>query len=270
VGYYVEVERGVKLYVEDVGAGRPVLFIHGWPVDHRMFEYQTTHLPGYGFRCIQPDLRGFGRSDQTWTGYTYDRLSDDIRVIIDTLRLSSVKLVGFSMGGAIAIRYMRRHAGHNVSQLLLLAAAAPAFTQRPGYPYGMTKEEVNKLIEAGYKDRPKMLESFGEIFFASKVSPAFRSWFHSLGLKASNRGTAATAVSLRDEDCSPDLPYIRVPTAIFHGVSDKVCPFAFARLLNKGIKGSVLHRFERSGHAIFYDELDLFNRRFFSELSAYP
>lgn len=68
LNYYVQVERGIKLYVEEIGAGWPIIIVHGWPVNHKMFEYQTTHLPKYGFRCIQIDLRGFGHSDAPWAG----------------------------------------------------------------------------------------------------------------------------------------------------------------------------------------------------------
>ncbi len=260
VGYYIEVERGVKLYVEDVGTGVPIVFLHGWPLDHRMYEYQTTQLPKYGFRCIQIDLRGFGKSDAPWTGYGYDRMADDVRIIIDTLKLKQVRMAGFSMGGAIAIRYMSRHDGHRVSQLLLLAAAAPAFTQRPGYPYGMTKEQVNQLIAQINTDRPQALEKFGQLFFASQISPSFRNWFNSLGLDASPHGTIAGAVSLRDEDLRADLPRVNAPTYIFHGVKDQICPFVFAELMHQGIRNSALLRFEQSGHGIFFEELELFNR----------
>lgn len=268
MGYYIDVDRGVKLYVEDMGSGAPVVMIHGWPLNHRMYEYQVNHLPKYGFRCIQIDLRGYGKSDAPWSGYGYDRLADDICVVMNTLQLNHVRLVGFSMGGAIAIRYMSRHQGHRVSQLLLLAAAAPAFTQRPGYPYGMTKDAVNQLIAQTYRDRPQMLEQFGQLFFASQVSPSFRNWFHSLELDASSIGTIEGAVSLRDEDMRSDLPRIQAPTTIFHGALDQICPFVFAQLMNQGIRNSTLLRFEQSGHAIFYDELDRFNHSFLQVLQS--
>lgn len=269
MGYYITVERGVKLYVEDVGMGVPVVMIHGWPLDHRMYEYQVNQLPKVGFRCIQIDLRGYGKSDTPWTGYDYDRMADDICVVLGALQLDHVRLVGFSMGGAIAIRYMSRHQGHRVSQLLLLAAAAPVFTQRPDYPYGMTKEAVDLLIAQCYRDRPQMLEQFGQLFFASQVSPSFRSWFHTIGVDASSIGTIASAVSLRDEDLRSDLPRIHAPTTIFHGVLDQVCPFVFAQLMNQGIRNSQLLRFEHSGHGIFYDELELFNRNLIQVLQSH-
>ncbi|TMV50911.1 alpha/beta hydrolase [Paenibacillus mesophilus] len=266
MGFYVEVEKGVKVYVEDVGVGAPVLLIHGWPVHHEMFEYQVSQLPKYGYRCIQVDLRGFGKSDRPWTGYSYNRMADDIRVVIGTLGISHARLIGFSMGGAISIRYMSRHRGYGISQLLLLAAAAPSFTRRPGYPYGMNKEDVNALIAQNDTNRPQMLHDFGELFFASPITPSFRDWFQSLGLAASSHATAATAISLRDEDLRSDLPNVHVPTTILHGKLDKICPFPLAEQMHRGIRGSVLLPFEKSGHGIFYDELELFNHRLVAAL----
>src|SRR5258708_27899316 len=124
----IQVEPNVRLNVEDIGSGRPVVFIHGWPLSQQMFEYQFDHLPRHGYRCVSFDLRGFGASDKPWDGYTYDRLADDLRIVLDALDLQDVALAGFSMGGAVAVRYMSRHGGARISQLALLGAAAPCFT----------------------------------------------------------------------------------------------------------------------------------------------
>jgi non-heme chloroperoxidase len=262
MGYYITVEQNVNIFVEDIdpGYGKPILFLHGWPANHKMFEYQYNQLPKLGYRCIGVDYRGFGKSDRPWKGYSYNRLADDIRIVVDTLRLEDVTLAGHSMGGAIAIRYMARHAGHKVSKLALLAAAAPVFTQRPDYPYGITKEEVNKLIEGTYTDRPKMLDDFGNIFFARYLTESFKDWFHGLGIEASGHATAMCAISLRDEDLREDLSKINVPTGIFHGKQDKICPFVLAELMHAGIKGSELIPFKYSGHGLFYCELEKFNQ----------
>jgi non-heme chloroperoxidase len=59
---HIEVEHGIRVFACDLNPGegsRPVVFVHGWPVNHRMFEYQYNVLPLYGFRCIGIDLRGF-------------------------------------------------------------------------------------------------------------------------------------------------------------------------------------------------------------------
>ena len=269
MNYNIEVEPGVKVFVEDINptGNKTIVFLHGLPVNRKMYEYQLNILPNYGYRCIAVDFRGFGSSDRPWNGYSFNRLSDDIRVIMESLNLQNVTLVGFSTGGGVAVRYMARHAGYGVCKLALLAAAAPKFTRSQDYPYGMTKEQVDHLINGAYKDRPQMLYDFGKLFFASQVTPSFADWFQGLGLEAAGYSTIKTVVSLRDEDTRPDLQAIRVPTGIFHGVLDKICPFQFATILNSQIKGSQLYRFENSGHAIFYDELQLFNKRFLHFLS---
>jgi non-heme chloroperoxidase len=252
----------VQIFVEDIdpGNGKPVLFLHGWPANHKMFEYQFNQLPQMGFRCIGMDFRGFGDSDRPWNGYDYDRMADDIRAVIDALGLEDVILAGHSMGGAIAIRYMSRHAGHKISKLALFGAAAPVFTQRPDYPYGKTKEEVNKLIQETYTNRPQMVADFGDIFFTRYLRESFIDWFQSLGLAASGHATAMCLTSLRDEDLRQDLANINVPTAIFHGKQDKVCPFVFAELMHAEIKESELIPFYYSGHGLFYCEMKKFNR----------
>ena len=261
MGFKIPVESGVGLYVEDIGPsdGQPILFIHGWPLNHECFEYQYNQLPKLGYRCIGVDLRGFGKSDKPWFGYTYDQLSDDIRVVIDTLGLNNVTLAGHSMGGAIAIRYMARHQEHRIARLALLAAAAPSFTKGPNYPYGMTKAEVDDLIQQTYTDRPALLGTFADLFFEKPISDPFKQWFINIGLTAAGYSTAYTAVSLRDEKLWEDLASIQVPTGIFHGKQDKVCPFEFGEILHAMIYSSSFYVYEDSGHGLFYCDQDQFN-----------
>ncbi|ALC86448.1 alpha/beta hydrolase [Bacillus sp. FJAT-22090] len=262
MGYYVRVEKGVNVFVEDVNpTGRKtIVFIHGWPANHLMFEYQFNQLPAMGYRCIGIDLRGFGKSSKPWESYSYDRMANDIRIVIDTLGLEDITLAGHSMGGAISIRYMALHGGHKVAKLALIGTAAPVFTRRSDFPYGITVEEVNKLIEETYANRPKMLSDFGDTFFARYLTKDFIDWFHGLGLMAAGYSTAKCLVSLRDEDLRNDLSFIKVPTAILHGKQDKVCPFVLGELLHQSISNSVLIPFEYSGHGLFYCEVEKFNQ----------
>ena len=267
MGSYIRVEPNVKIFVEDVNpeGGKPILFLHGWPANHKLFEYQFDHLPRRGYRCIGIDLRGFGLSDKPWRGYSYDRLADDVRCVIDALALEDVTLGGHSMGGAIAIRYMARHNGYGVSKLALFGAAAPSFTKRPDFPYGLAREAVNQLIMETLQDRPKMLRGFGEMFFFRNVTEPFADWFFQLGLQAAGWSTAATAISLRDESLFRDLASIHVPTLILHGVHDQVCPFPLAAALHEEIRHSRLVPFANSGHGLFWEEREKFN----AELTAF-
>lgn len=263
MGYYINVEPGVNIYVEDINpyGGKTIFFLHGWPANHKMFEYQFNQLPQLGYRCIGMDMRGFGNSDKPWTGYSYDRLADDVRSVVEALKLQNITLGGHSTGGAVAIRYMARHKGYGVAKLALFAAAAPSLIKRPYFPYGLDKEVVLSIIRGTYDDRPKMLREFGDMFFFQYVTQPFAEWFFQLGLQAAGWSTAAVANTwLGEEGLFSDLGRINVPTLIMHGIHDQVVPFPLAEVQKEGIKNSILIPFEYSGHGLFYDEKDKFNR----------
>lgn len=261
MGYYINVESNVNLYVEDLNPEgyKTIVFLHGWPGSHNLFEYQFNKLPSMGYRCIGIDQRGFGQSDKPATGYDYDRLSDDVRHVMEALGLDDVTLLGHSTGGAIAIRYMARHCGYGVSKLVLCAAAAPSLIKRPYFPYGQTKEDVLEIIQGTYDDRPLMLQNFGNMFFYQHITEPFSDWFFWLGLQAAGWATAEIAKTWIKEELFNDLGEIHVPTLILHGIHDKVVYFPLAEAQKKGIKNSKLIPFEFSGHGLFYDQKDKFN-----------
>ncbi|HOQ06800.1 MAG TPA: alpha/beta hydrolase [Clostridiales bacterium] len=260
MGYYVNVNN-VNIYVEDLNpeCKKAILFLHGWPGSHELFEYQLDKLPQLGYRCIGMDTRGFGKSDKPYYGYDYNTLSDDVRGVVETLGLQDFALVGHSTGGAMAVRYMGRHKGYGLTKLVLVAAAAPSLVKRPDFPYGIDQETVLQIIEGTYNDRPQMLRNFGNMFFFQHTSQAFSDWFFRLGLQAAGWATAAVARTWINEVLFADMDAIRVPTLIIHGIHDKVVPFRLGEIQNRLIRNSRLIPFRFSGHGVFYDQKDEFN-----------
>lgn len=252
MGNYVEVESGVQIYVEDLNpkGSHTILFIHGWPLSHKQFEYQFNVLPQKGVRCIGIDWRGFGQSDKPFDGYNFNQLADDIHAVITALELTNVVLLGHSTGGAIAIRYMSRHQGYGVSGLVLLDAAAPA---------GVDPTVANQLVEQTLIDRPNMLRGLTDMFFFQYASEPFQQWFFDLGLEAAGWSTAAIMKLLGQSDLSADLSYIHVPTIIIHGVHDRVVPFSQAEEQQRKIRNAHLYPLQNSGHAGFWEERDRVN-----------
>ena len=262
--YYVTSNDGTKIAGYDYcPQGKQTVFlIHGWPLSHQIFEYQISLLTDCGYRVIAVDLRGFGRSDTPASGYCYDQMSADLYHVIRQLGLKRFILVGFSMGGAIALRYMNRYNGFGVCKLILLSAAAPCFAGCPGCPYGKTIQEVNALINLAKTDRPQLCLNFSRQLFASPHPDAVIDWFRNIALSASGIGTVKCGVALRDEDGRKDLCCVHVPTYIIHGDKDIVVPAKLAEIQQKNICGSKLITLSDSGHGIIYDQLEKFNSIF--------
>lgn len=96
----IDVDGGTVFAVES-GSGAPLLMLHGWPLDHRMFDYQVDALSP-AFRCIAIDRRGFGRSTAP---PDMRREPGDIDRVLDALGIDKTHLLGVSQGGRVALRY---------------------------------------------------------------------------------------------------------------------------------------------------------------------
>jgi len=115
----------VNIFYEDFGKGQPVILIHGWPLSHRMWEYQIEEIVNAGYRCITYDRRGFGESDKPWGKYDYDTLASDLNNLIDHLSLSDSIIVGFSMGGGEVARYIGNYGTNKIAKAALISAVPP-------------------------------------------------------------------------------------------------------------------------------------------------
>lgn len=253
--FLINSEDNAKIAVYELNPNgqRTIVLVHGWPLSHKMFEYQIPALLSENYRIITIDLRGFGNSDVTSTGYNYDQFATDLYYVIYTLNLWDFDLLGFSMGGAIVTRYMKLYQGYGVRTLCLLDAAVPSYCKSYYNPYGQSLKDTNNLIQLGFKDRPALNEYFGSIFFYKEQSKPFKEWFQSLNNSASGLGEMNSLIALRDEKVVNDLSYITIPTGIFHGKEDKICPFGMAEIMNRNIRHSTLYPFEKAGHGAFYE-----------------
>jgi pimeloyl-ACP methyl ester carboxylesterase len=259
---FIEVEPNVRLHVTDLGAGKPVVLIHGWPLSDAMYEYQYAALLQNNYRVIGITLRGFGLSDKPGGIYNYDVFADDIKVILDRLKIDDATIGGFSMGGATVIHYVTKYKAAHVSKLALFSAAAPLWTKRPDFNYGLwTKEDVTGLVTLNNTNRPLLFETFGKIFPANEtsVSPGHGAWLGTIQAQASPYAMGEVLKTLRDADLRDDLQEIKIPTLILHGKLDKICSYDLAEQMHAGIANSKLVAFEKSGHALFIEELEKFN-----------
>jgi pimeloyl-ACP methyl ester carboxylesterase len=258
---FIEVEKGVRLHVTDIGDGAPIVLIHGWPLSDAMYEYQYQSLAAKGFRVIGISLRGFGESSRPYGKYNFDVFSDDIKVVLEKLQIKDATLGGFSMGGAVVLHYITKYKAAHISKLALFAAAAPSWKQRSDYPYGISDADVAGLIQATQTNRQDLIAGFGAAFPAKEggITKNQEKWLETINLQAWPFAITQSITALRDLDLRPELSKITIPVAIFQGTQDKLVPYVLAEQLQKGIRNSYIVKFENSGHALFVEEAEKFN-----------
>ncbi len=251
---YIEVEAGVRVFVQDWGKGKPIVLVHGWPSSHRIFEAQTVALTRIGFRVITLDLRGFGRSDTPWHGNDYDTWANDLQTVIARLDLQDVTLAGYSMGGAISMHYVATSQDPRVTKLALMGAAVPKLMADAETPHGLPPEAFDGMLAGIAANRAEFFSAFMPNMFAQEASEAYTRWFEGIVMEASPHATIRGLEEARDRDLRSEVGAIAIPTRIFHGVHDQVVPYPFAEEQQRLIPGAELVSFEESGHGLFYDE----------------
>ncbi len=255
----------VELYYEDLGKGKPVVFIHGWPLSQEMWEYQVTELVTQGIRCITYDRRGFGRSGRPLDGYDYNTLADDLKTVLDQLDLQDVTLVGFSMGGGEVARYFARHGGARVARAVLISSVTPFMLKTDDNPEGVDASVFDGMMEQMKKDRMDFLTDFGKQFYGASLlsSPVSDPYLHhdrALAAKASPIATQKCAVSFSHTDFRADMGKITVPTLIIHGDADKTVPIdASGKRTAQMVPNNQYLVYNGEPHGLFYTQKDRLN-----------
>jgi non-heme chloroperoxidase len=121
----IRTKDATKIYYKDWGAGQPVVFSHGWPLNADSWGSQMMFLASHGYRCIAHDRRGHGRSTQPWSGNDMDTCAEDLAELIETLGLMDAALIGFSAGGGEVARYIGRYGTKRVARAALISAVPP-------------------------------------------------------------------------------------------------------------------------------------------------
>jgi non-heme chloroperoxidase len=256
----------VKIYYEDLGHGKPVILIHGWPLDHQMWEFQIPALVQSGHRVIAYDRRGFGKSSRPWDGYDYDTLSEDLKILIEQLDLHDVTLVGFSMGGGEVVRYISRYGIARVSKIVLLGAVTPSLKNTFANPDGVDQKVFDEMLENIQKDRFAFMTEFSKQFFGvtlinKPVSPEMMNHYASIAYASSPHAMVECAKAFSQTMFEADVASVNVPTLIIHGESDRTVPIeATGERTAALIPGSRFIRYADAPHGFFYTEREKLNR----------
>jgi non-heme chloroperoxidase len=252
----------INIFYEDWGQGQPVVLIHGWPLDHTMWEHQAIALAKAGLRVIAYDRRGFGRSSRPWSGYDYDTLAADLNALLTELDLKDVTLVGFSMGGGEIARYIGRYGEARLARVAFVSAVPPFLLKTDNNPEGVPQAVFDQMQDGIKQDRFDFLHTFTKSFYgvgmiSHPVSQGVLDWHFTVAALAAPNATRDCAVAFSSTDFRADLPAIKVPTLVIHGDKDQTVPFEVSgERTAKLIPQAELKVYKGAPHGLFFTDKD--------------
>ena len=259
---YANAKDGSDLYYKDWGTGKPVVLLHGWPLTGDTFDDMAIALADEGYRAIVPDRRGFGRSDQPWTGNDYDTYADDVAAILADAKITDpVALVGFSMGGGEVARFQTKFPGRT-SAAVLISSVVPYMLKTDDNPDGVPQATFDEMTAGMKKDRAHFFTGFFKDFYgvgalSSPVSDEvlMNSWRQTMLSGTKNMLDAAKAFGTTD--FRPDLASFKSPTLVIHGTADKTVPIdPTGRVVAAKVAGAKLIEYDGSAHGLFATDKD--------------
>ncbi|NOV24385.1 alpha/beta hydrolase [Cupriavidus necator] len=271
---FVTTPDGTRIFYKDWGAGRPVVFSHGWPLNADAWDAQMLFLVQQGFRVIAHDRRGHGRSDQPAQGNDMDTYADDLAALLDALDLQGATLVGHSTGGGEVAHYIGRHGTRRVAKAVLIGAVPPVMLRTTAYPNGLPMEVFDGIRKGVADNRSQFYKDLAVPFFGfnrdgARVSQGTIDAFWVQGMAGGIVGQYACIKEFSEVDYTEDLKQIDVPTLILHGDDDQIVPVDnSARLSAEIVKDATLKVYPGASHGLCVINADQVNADLLAFLNA--
>jgi pimeloyl-ACP methyl ester esterase len=246
---------GATLRYDRAGAGPTVLLIHGWLGNRTVWERQVAALRDR-FTVVTVDLRGHGESSPPRAGYTIGGMAADLEQLVRALGVQRVALVGWSMGGMIALELARR-LGERASALVLVGTSAGALGD-PKNP--LAQPAVLEEMRTGVaEDFRGFVRTFAARLFRDGAASPLLAWITGQMQKTPPHVAEACLDAAAAVDTRAKLASVTAPTLVVHGRHDAIFAVGMAEELANGIRGAQLVVLEESGHSPGLEEPDRFN-----------
>jgi non-heme chloroperoxidase len=270
----ITTKDGTQIYFKDWGAGKPIVFSHGWPLSADAWDAQMLFLGQQGYRVIAHDRRGHGRSGQSWNGNDMDTYADDLAELAEALDLNDATHVGHSTGGGEVARYIGRHGTKRVAKAVLIGAVPPIMLKSDSNPLGLPLSAFDEIRNGVVADRSQFFIDLSMPFYGynkpgAKISDGVRASFWLQGMQSSIVAAYECVKAFSETDFTEDLKKFDVPTLILHGDADQIVPFVdSAPLSAKLVKGSTLKVYPGAPHGMCTTLADQVNADLLAFLKA--
>ena len=230
--------NGIRLAYDRRGKGSPLVLLHGYPLDHRLWDDVVPLLENQ-FDLVLPDLRGFGESTTVDSFYTMEDMASDIAGLLDYLGIQKTAIAGHSMGGYVALAFARLYP-QRVTGLGLVSSQVLADTPAKREDRFKTAAEVAEngpasIVEAmtpKFTNDPR-LQEFARSSMELQQPAAYIGTLKAMGERV---------------DSTPLLESINYPVVIVHGDSDSLVPIDRAREVKAALPNSYLVEISGAGH----------------------
>jgi pimeloyl-ACP methyl ester carboxylesterase len=247
--------NGLDTYYMVEGQGDPVVLLHGWGSSSQSFAPLCGALAGR-FRVLALDLPGFGWSRAPATAWGTTEYAGHVEQLLQETGIGPAAIVGHSFGGRIAIALAARQPSQ-VSKLVLVASAAIRPRRRAGYYLRVATAKLAKRFFS--------LPVWGAT--GQRVLSRLQDRIGSRDYRSAGR-MRATLVKVVNEDLTPVLPAVRVPTLILWGDRDQEVPRTAMEIMAAAIPRARLLVLEGAGHFPFLDMPEEFQRTLIGFLRA--
>jgi len=263
---FIAAHDGTAIFYKDWGAGPPVVFSHGWPLNADAWDDQLMFLGSHGYRTVAHDRRGHGRSGQPWTGNNMDTYADDLAAVIEALDLKDLTLVGHSTGGGEVIRYIGRHGTDRVAKVVLIGAIPPLMLKTEANPDGVPMAAFDEIRAGVAGDRSEYYRQLAYPFYGanregSKVSEGVRESFWAMSMQAGLKGAYDCVHEFSESDFHEDLKKVDKPLLSIHGDDDQIVPIGIAaQKVAKLVSGAQLKVYPGAPHGLFATHKEQLNK----------
>ena len=236
------------------GRGRPIVLLHGWCLNRKLWQYTEEALIG-DFRVITPDLPGFGQSDHLAGPYSLERYGEELRLLLAEAQLREAVLVGFALGAAVALECAAK-APNDVGAVVAVGTPGASYS-----PY-------SRMPKAMRRDWPEFARKSANALFHTPQSEATLLWLESMFASAPLAVALETVQVLANYDPQTIVGEVGVPVLFLHAEHDTVAPIGLGQACAKMAPEGQLQVLADCGHLIVLDQKDEFHQRLRSFLAG--